>query len=240
MLYSIDRDPTADPGGGKAKPPKRVPSAETIEWEVRDISRRYKRWRRTAIESALAVIDLGERIARLKRHIEAVSGYGHWTEFVEKIEIDFPALRTCQKFMAGAEAKDDPLLSTDAVAWLARIWGNKGGGSGSGQKRLKGASGKWGRGGTDSEGTEGDDPSKEDDEPFDNSQSGGPGFNPGFFPDQGKPAFTGFKNLARYLNEAFFESPAITTQEKLRFIEETVSWLEGRRKAIAAQIAQTE
>ena len=225
MLDSIGSNPTSDPGGGKAaKPAKRVPSAETIDWEVRDIKRRYKRWRATAAENALAIIDIGERLAKLKGEVEAAYSYGHWTEFVASRAEDLPPIRTCQKFMAGAEAKDDPLLSTDPMAWAAKVWGNKPKPKGGDRNAVDGAS----------------DKKREDDNKADNRQSGGHGFSPGFFPDQGKPAFTGFKNLARYLNEAFFESPAITATEKLRFIEETVAWLEGRWKAIAARNDQIE
>jgi hypothetical protein len=141
MLDSIGSNPNPDSREWRtensAPPPNRAVKDSTIEWEVRDISRRYKRWRKTAVESALQVIDLGERLVRLKRHVEEAYGPDHWTGFVDA-QSDFPALRTAQKFMAGFKAKDDALLSTDPAAWLAKIWNNTA--TAKKPKRLKGVS----------------------------------------------------------------------------------------------------
>jgi len=226
-----------------ATKPARPVRAETIEWEVRDIARRYQRWRKTAVESALAVIDLGERLAKLKRRVDAVRPPFNWTEFVEA-QTHFPALRTVQRLMAGAEAKEDPLLSVDPAAWLAKVWGNS-------KKRRNdvfgenGKGGKTGEGGVYPEGTGADEYDPDKGVPFDskkknNKQHGGPRFNPPFFPDKGKPEFAGFKELAKYLESAFFASRAYTPEVKLDFIEQMVRYLEDRREKIAAKAAKAE
>ena len=187
---------------------------------MRDINRRYKKWRATAVETALAIIDLGERLAKLKRHVEVARGYGHWEAFVADRAEFLPPIRTCQKFMFGAESKDDPLLSTDPLAWAPKIWGNKPKAAAKDRNAVDGASKE----------RTGDD-----------KQSGGPGFNPGFDPEKKtKPAFLEFKNLVAALEVEFFGSETITAKEKLQFIEELIRWLEGRRNSIAAASEKTD
>jgi hypothetical protein len=191
-----ESDSTLDSRKGRTVKP------ETIEWEVKDIRNRYRKWKGTVAETARGIIDLGERLTKLKGHVRAAEGYGSWEGFVEpRAEVgDLPPLRTCQKFMAGWADRDNPLLGTEPAAWVARVWGNR-----KVKSAVDGASAKR----------------------SDDNQSGGPGFNPSFDP-AGKPGLAEYAERIKLLNEAFLANPEASGSEKRDFLVELVRWCQAQ------------
>jgi len=196
-------------GAGKAaavaKPVKPISKSE-IEY----VNQTYKRILRTAVEVARQIIELGERLAKIKARVEAREGYRAWGPWaVANLEF---SLRTAQKFMKAAEDKHlFGVLSPED--FMARVWGHK-------PKELKnkedntedrndasgGASGGKGEG-------EGEEESKEDSR--EKEESSETKFSTGKFPKKERRNVAFYRDVIR-LTDAFLNQPIAESEKQPR------------------------
>jgi hypothetical protein len=195
----------------------RVSRDRISQKEIDDLNARHARIARSTFEIAREIIELGEKLAAVKARI----GHGKWIPFVEK-NLHY-SMRTVQRYIKAAEQKHN-LAFLDPEEFMARIWGNT-------PKQLKAGEGDTiDKNDVTSHFDEDEDADEDIDD--DVTQHGGPGFEPGFFPDKGKPDFFVFKNFVALLEGHFFGSKSVTTDAKLEFVTELISWLENRKEAL--------
>jgi hypothetical protein len=196
--------------------PLKLTRDKITQREIDEINTRHDRIVRSAAEIAREIIELGELLISVKSRTR----HGKWLVFVQK-NLRFSA-RTATRYMRAAEQKYDPILSLDPAEFMARVWGNE-------SKQLEDEEKvKKGKSDVTSDLTE-----EEDEE--DQSQHGGPGFEPEFFPDKGKAACLSFKNFVQVLEEQFLGSNDYTRQAKLDFLNELIRWLGSRRETLSRQ-----
>jgi hypothetical protein len=148
------------------------------------------------------ILFIGGRLAKMR---DTRIPYGGWTAFVERT---FPlSVKTANIWIRAYENQDSELAVNDWDAYMRALYGNE-------PKKLKGGA-SWKK--------------NEDDEDQDTTQHGGEGLQT-MFPDRGKPAFLGFKNLVATLQHDFFGSKEYTLEAKEQFIDELINWLQTQRK----------
>jgi hypothetical protein len=188
----------------------RVNSDRITQKEIDDANSRHERIIRSAAETVRQVIELGRILITFKKRVS----HGKWIPFVER-NLKFQ-MRAAQRYMQAAE-EYNAMTDLDPAEFMAKIWGHK-------PKQLKDG---------EQEATDKNDAAshldEDEDEDDDVTQHGGPGFEPGFFPDKGKPDFFVFKNFVALLEGHFFGSENVTTDAKLKFVTELISWLEHRK-----------
>jgi hypothetical protein len=225
MLDSIDSNPSPDSddrrteSSASARP---IRPATISKSEIEYVNRTYRKILRTAAEIAAQAIDLGERLNRMKVRVKAREEL--WEKWAEE-HLEFP-LRTAQKLMAAANDKHK-LAALGPEGFMAGVWGNRPKELPAPKNAVNGASGDKKKKREEEE---------EDDDNADNSQHGGPGFSPEFFPDSknpGKLIFAGFKGLVEWLDQTILKNEGIVAKERLRFVEGLIRWLESRHAAMA-------
>jgi Protein of unknown function (DUF3102) len=219
-----ENNPPPDPGQSLNPPATRTRvTREKVSQKIIDeINERHDRIVRSAADTARGIIELGELLTRVKSQMR----HGKWLPFVER-NFRFTA-RTATRYIKAYEQRYDPILGFDPTEFMARVWGNE-------SKQLE--EGKKGKSDVTSDL---DDDETDDEDRDDLKQHGGPGFEPGFFPDKGKAGFYGFKNLVGHLEREFFGSADYTLKTKLDFINELISWLETIRKNLSTRDANPQ
>jgi hypothetical protein len=153
------------------------------------------------------ILFIGGHLAKMR---DTKIPYGGWTAFVERT---FPlSVKTANIWIRAYENRDSELAANDWDAYMRALYGNE-------PKKLKGGA-PWKK-------TELSEEDEEDDR--DTTQHGGEGLGT-MFPDRGKPAFLGFKNLVATLQSEFFGSKEYSREAKEQFITELINWLENQRK----------
>jgi hypothetical protein len=199
--------------------------------EIDAIKEEYNCIRRSAVDMVKHTIELGRLLIAAKAKLrQSRSLDRRWGKWVDR-NLPFK-IRAAQRAMKAArDVEDNPLLlQLPPEEFIALVWGNEPKQLEEGERDKKGKS-------VVNDASDDDD---EEDEEDDGSQSGGLGFNPGFFPEKGKPGFSWFKSLVGTLDREFFDSDTITVQEKLMFAQELIAWLEQRRVVFADRLETQE